>query len=92
MSSSGFETDGARPVAARCDDAFLAVVLADGREVRAPLWWYPFLRNASTEDRAVVELDFAGVWWPSLDEGVSVKSLLFGWRAPGALPPTAEAA
>lgn len=91
MSSSGFETESARPLAVRCDDALLTVVLADGREVRTPLWWYPFLANASAAERATVELDFAGVWWPLVDEGVSVKSMLSGWRAPGAVPPAAAA-
>ncbi len=76
-----------RPVAARCDDEFLYVTLADGRQIRTPLWWYPFLAAATSEARADVELEFSGVWWPGLDEGVSVKGLLLGWKAPGAKAP-----
>lgn len=87
MSSSEFETDGMRPVAARCDHGFLYVTLADGREIRTPLWWYPCLLAASPEQRAEMELMFEGVWWPAIDEGVSVKSMLLGWRAPGARQP-----
>lgn len=37
--------------------------------------------------RFVTELEFSGVWWPEIDEGVSVKSLLLGWKAPGAKAP-----
>ncbi|WP_336622280.1 BrnA antitoxin family protein [Rhizobium sp. S152] len=79
--------DEQRPVAARCDDEFLYVALADGRQIRTPLWWYPFLAKASSEARADVELEFSGVWWPGLDEGVSIKGLLLGWKAPGAKAP-----
>lgn len=80
-----------RPVSAHCDDAFVYVTLADGRQIRAPMWWYPFLRNAAPHDRAIVELEYSGVWWPAMDEGVSVKGILLGWKAPGATAP-AEAA
>jgi hypothetical protein len=87
MSSSDFETEEMRPVAACCDDAFVYVTLADGRQIRAPLWWYPFLANASADDRANVELMYSGVWWPAMDEGVSVKGMLLGWKAPDARKP-----
>ena len=87
MSSLEFETEEMRPLEARCDDEFVYVTLADGRLIRAPLWWYPFLLNATPADRANSELEFAGVWWPAMDEGVSVKGLLLGWKAPGAKEP-----
>lgn len=90
-SFSDFETDALRPVSVRCDDAFVYVVLADGCQIRAPLWWYPFLDAASPQDRSVVELEYGGVWWPAMDEGVSIKGMLLGWKAPGAIAP-AEAA
>ena len=76
-----------RPVAVGCDDAFVYVTLADGRQIRAPLWWYPFLASATPEDRAKADLEFSGVWWPAMDEGVSVKGMLLGWKAPGARQP-----
>ena len=87
MSSLEFETDDMKPVAARCDDRFVYATLADGRQIRAPLWWYPFLEKATEQQRANVELMFSGIWWPDMDEGVSVKGLLLGWRAPGAKAP-----
>ena len=84
MTSSEFETEEMRPIEARCDEQFLYVTLADGRLIRAPLWWYPFLQQARPADRAKIELQFSGVWWQVMDEGVSVKALLLGWKAPGA--------
>lgn len=87
MNSLEFETEEMRPVSARCDSDFVFVTLADGREIRAPLWWYPFLAKATEQQRAVLELAFSGVWWPELDEGISVKALLLGWKAPGAKAP-----
>lgn len=87
MSSLEFETEDMMPVAAECDARFVSVTLADGRQIRAPLWWYPFLANASPKQRSHVEMQFSGVWWPDVDEGVSVKSMLLGWKAPGAKAP-----
>lgn len=87
MTSSDFETEAVRPIAAKCDAKHVFVTLADGRQISAPLWWYPFLERAAAKDRAGVECEVSGVWWPTLDEGVSVKALLLGWKAPGAKPP-----
>ena len=61
MSSSDFETEEMRPIEAWCDDRFLYVTLADGRQIRAPLWWYPFLARATASDRAKVELMFEDI-------------------------------
>jgi hypothetical protein len=56
----------------------LHVVLADGREVSAPLQWFPRLLKATPEQRAQWELigDGIGIHWPLLDEDVEVESLL----------------
>jgi Protein of unknown function (DUF2442) len=91
MTSSDFETEAVRPVSAKCDDTHVFVTLADGRQISAPLWWYPYLERASTGDRKHIELEFSGIWWPELDEGVSVKSLLMGWKAPEAKLPSRAA-
>ncbi len=59
------------------DDA-LHVVLADGREISAPLQWFPRLLKATPEQRAQWELigDGIGIHWPLIDEDVDVESLL----------------
>jgi hypothetical protein len=78
----------ASPIAAHCDDDFLNVTLADGRELRTPLWWYPRLASASLSARNVVEFMPMGMHWPpQIDEDISVASMLRGQKAPGATPP-----
>ncbi|MDQ6959959.1 MAG: DUF2442 domain-containing protein, partial [Mariprofundaceae bacterium] len=59
------------------DDA-LHVLLADGREVSAPLAWLPRLRDATEAQRTNWRLigHGIGIHWDDLDEDVSVASLL----------------
>ncbi|MBX3094827.1 MAG: DUF2442 domain-containing protein [Cryobacterium sp.] len=56
----------------------LQLVLADGREVSAPLSWFPTLETATKAQRENWRLigDDEGVHWPAVDEDVSVASLL----------------
>jgi hypothetical protein len=64
------------------DLSFLAdsirVVLADGREILAPLEWFPRLRDATDEQRKNWQFigRGIGIHWEEIDEDVSVKSLL----------------
>ena len=62
------------------DDDMLRVVLADGREVAAPLEWFPRLRDATSAQRGKWRLIGAGrgIHWPDLDEDISVRQLLGG--------------
>lgn len=56
----------------------LHVVLADGREVSAPLQWFPRLLSATAIQRSQWELigDGVGIHWPLIDEDVEIESLL----------------
>jgi hypothetical protein len=56
----------------------LHVVLADGREVSAPLEWFPRLRTASSEQKRNWRLigKGIGIHWEDVDEDISVESLL----------------
>ena len=56
----------------------LHVVLADGREVSAPLAWFPRLSNANAEQRNNWRLigGGIGIHWPDVDEDVSVERLM----------------
>ena len=58
--------------------ASIRVILDDGREISAPLAWFPRLRDASDTPRANCRLigQGEGVHWPDLDEDVSVNALL----------------
>lgn len=83
--------DGQSPVAAWCDDHSLHVRLTDGREISAPLWWYPPLLRASHVQRNNLELMYTGIHWPELDEDLSVEGMLRGWKASDARPPAVAA-
>jgi hypothetical protein len=59
-------------------DDSLRVVLADGKEVSAPLEWFPRLRDANEQQRKNWRLigRGIGIHWEEIDEDISVKSLL----------------
>ncbi|MFL6227549.1 MAG: DUF2442 domain-containing protein [Pyrinomonadaceae bacterium] len=61
-----------------CTDDALRVVLADGREISAPLVWFPRLQKATPEQRKVWRLigGGIGIHWEAVDEDISVESLL----------------
>jgi hypothetical protein len=58
----------------------LHFVLADGREISAPLEWFPRLRDASESDRNNWRIigNGIGVHWPTLDEDIAVDTLMRG--------------
>ncbi len=60
------------------DEDMLRVRLADGREIAAPLEWYPRLRDATPEQRSKWEIIGGGygIHWEDLDEDISVRGLL----------------
>jgi hypothetical protein len=91
MTSLAFETDEMRPIKAWCTQDEVHVGLADGRSIATPLWWYPFLGGMSQTDLNEIELMYEGIWWPAVDEGISVKSMFLGLKAPGAKRPRAAA-
>ncbi len=59
-------------------DDRIVVVLADGRELAAPLTWFPRLLEATPEQRRNWRFIGRGhgIHWPDLDEDISVASLL----------------
>jgi hypothetical protein len=67
----------------RVTDDWLEVLLKAGRGIAAPLGWYPWLKAASAEDRAIWEPCAAGygIHWPIIDEDLSVEGLLRGTPA-----------
>ena len=91
MSSSNLYPDNERPVEARSDATNIYVKLADGRTLVTPLWWYPRLLHATPEQRDDVELMLDGVHWPQIDEDLSVRGMLSGWKYPNAIAPQVAA-
>jgi hypothetical protein len=59
-------------------DAALRITLADGRELSAPLEWFPTLRDATDSQRRNWRLigGGEGVHWPDLDEDIAISTLL----------------
>jgi len=59
-------------------DDHILVVLADGRELAAPLAWFPKLADATAEQRRNWRLIGRGhgIHWPDVDEDISIASLL----------------
>ncbi len=64
--------------AVEVSDAALRIVLSDGRELSAPLAWFPRLRDATPEQRRNWEPigRCHGLHWPDLDEDISVRALM----------------
>ncbi len=56
----------------------LHLVLADGREISAPLAWFPRLRDANDTQRRNWRLigQGVGVHWPEIDEDIAVSTLM----------------
>ena len=68
----------ATAIDAKVMDDRLVVILADGRELAAPLAWFPRLMEASEDQRRNWRLIGGGhgIHWPDVDEDISVASLL----------------
>jgi hypothetical protein len=77
MPTSAVKFD-ATAVDVRVTDDQLFVVLADGRELAAPLAWFPRLTDATEAQRKNWRLigRGQGIHWPDVDEDISVASLL----------------
>jgi hypothetical protein len=82
MTSYAVETNP-RAVGVKVTDDELVVHLADGRVISVPLVWFPRVLHASSDERAQFRVIGEGeyIYWPSLDEDLSVAGLLRGTRA-----------
>jgi hypothetical protein len=77
MPTSAIKLD-ATAVDVHVTDDRIVVVLADGRELAAPLAWFPRLVDATSDQRRNWRLIGRGhgIHWPDVDEDISVASLL----------------
>jgi hypothetical protein len=80
MSSSTADSRTALATRVEVSDDTLAVDLADGRTIAAPLAWYPRLSHATPAERSSWRLIAGGrgIHWPAIDEDISVANLLAG--------------
>jgi hypothetical protein len=67
-----------------CTKDSLQVDLLDGRTINVPLAWYPRLLHATAKQRAKWQIAGGGygIYWPEIDEDLSVEGLLRGLPAP----------
>jgi hypothetical protein len=67
------------------DDTMMHLSLTDGRIISVPIIWFPILYEATPEQRTGYEIGGGGVslYWPELDEDLSVANLLAGadWQS-----------
>lgn len=63
------------------DDDSLTVELQDGRTIVAPILWYPRLSYATQSERQRFEIHRNVIYWPELDEEVSVRGMLLGRKS-----------
>ena len=76
MPISAVKIDASAVDVAVTDDRLL-VTLADGRELAAPLAWFPRLEATNDQRRNWRLIGRGhGVHWPDVDEDISVASLL----------------
>ncbi|MGA3065239.1 MAG: DUF2442 domain-containing protein [Tepidisphaeraceae bacterium] len=61
----------------------LTVSLSDGRTLVLPLAWYPRLKHGTPAERNNWRLigDGDGIYWPDLDEDLSVEGFLAGRKS-----------
>ena len=62
---------------------FICVQLADGREIRTPMEFYPRLKRATPEQRNNFKLIGlgTGISWEELDEDLSVEGIVLGRKS-----------
>jgi hypothetical protein len=60
------------------NDGVLQIFLANSREIRIPLEWFPKLRDAAPSQRQDWRLigKGIGIHWPELDEDLSLEGLI----------------
>jgi len=73
------------PIAISVDfaDDMICLILADGREIKTPLEFYPRLAKANKKQLQNFRMigGGSGLHWPDLDEDLSVASIVAGRRA-----------
>jgi len=66
------------PIEVIITDTKLTVILEDGREISNPIARFPWLANATPQQRANYELSPFSIDWLDLDNGVDIEGMLRG--------------
>ena len=67
-----------RPTRVRFSDEFVFIDLADGRALGLPLYFFPWLQDASDDERNNCQLYPYSVYWRHLDEGIDIIAMVSG--------------
>ena len=59
-------------------DTHVIVDMADGRNLGLPLYFFPWLQNATDSQRGNYQLNYYTVDWEELDEGIDMVAMLTG--------------
>jgi hypothetical protein len=66
------------PVALSLTDSDIIVTLNDGTKITNPLDWFPWLRDASPEQKQGFRLYHSAIFWESLEDGLDIEGMLRG--------------
>lgn len=67
-----------RPTRVRFSGEFLFIDLADGRALGMPQYFFPWLKDASDDERNDYHLYPFSVYWHNLDEGIDIIAMVSG--------------
>lgn len=67
-----------RPTRVRFSEEFVFIDLADSRVIGMPLYFFPWLRDASDDERNNCQLNPFSVYWPNIDEGIDIIAMVSG--------------
>ncbi len=70
--------DRCAPQAVRFTDSHLMIDMADGRVLSLPLYFFPWLQNATDTQRQNYQLNYYTVDWEDMDEGIDMVAMLTG--------------
>ncbi len=70
--------DRCAPVAVHFTDMHVVIEMADGRTLGLPLYYFPWLRNATEEQRQNYQLNYYTVDWEDMDQGIDMVAMLTG--------------
>ncbi len=70
--------DRCAPQAVRFTDALVIIEMTDGRTLGLPLYYFPWLQNATEAQRQNYQLNYYTVDWEDMDEGIDMVAMLTG--------------
>ena len=70
--------DRCAPRAVRFTDSHVIIDMSDGRVLGLPLYFFPWLQNATNTQRRNYQLNYYTVDWEDMDEGIDMVAMLTG--------------